>query len=379
MIRWQSSRFAKILSRFAGTLRELRAEVRRRLRVVHRAPGSRLIVPFGSLLTLEPVCCACGAPCSSSRPPARAPRVAFGPLPALEIPTCPACTSNAVAHSRFELVTALGAVVFSSTALIALFVARPWAAWPWAVLCAAAASALALLLRLARRRVPLGTTAWHAAVARWIGRSSEGAVLESPSDSLRAQLVAQGCSARFDVVVERDAFALGLCSAGCSLALAPLLWFHAHPHLRILNLGETPVEVAIDGRVAAELPPVWTEAPNVGARVRVPIGWRSFVTRNKGGEVLDRSRAWLPSDAPALYAPRPASHCLWIEQRAYGATPAPIPSVVRLSTGSPLHVLPLRVDAWFQANPAPATDARLFSGGVRRALRFGPCAVAPSP
>ncbi len=379
MGRWQSSRFARILSRFAGKLRELRAEMRRRLRIVHRAQGSRLVVPFGTALALEPACCACGAPCASSRPPSRALRVAFGPLPALEIPTCPACASSAVAHSRFELLTALGAVVFSLSALVALFVASPWASWPWAVLCAAAASALALLLRLVRRRAPLGATGWHAAVARWVARSSDGAVLESPSDFLRAQFVAQGCSDRSAIVVERDAIALGLCGVGCSLALAPLLWFHAHPHLRIVNLGETSVEVAIDGRVAAELPPVWTEAANVGAKLRVPIGWRAFVTRSKDGEVLDRSRAWLPSDAPALYAPRSASHCLWIEQRAYGATAAPIPSVVRLSADSPFHAMPLRVDAWFQANPAPATDARLFSGGVRRALRFGPCASAPSP
>lgn len=376
---WQRGRLANALRRAVAALRAGMAEGRRRLRMVHRAPGARFLVPFNDPPAFDPCCCSCGAPATRSLAPARSLLVAFGPLPALELPACDACAAAMRAHKRFEWGAAAGAASFALAACVVSLALLPWAPWPFAPLAAVLGASLAPLLRLVRAPVALGSIPWRAAAARWVSRTPEGAVLESPSDLLSWSLRAAAPVPQPATVVEREGALALLVAAAMTFVVAPVFWVHTHPRVRILNVGIDSVEVSIDGRSLGPLPPVWTEVPNAGIERRVPVGWRLFVTRNDAGEIVDRTRAWVPTDAPAVYAPRPAPHCLWIEQRAYGASQQPLPAKLPLGTATPFHVLPLRVDAWFQPNPVPASDGRLFSGGIRRALRFGSCPDVSSP
>jgi len=347
--------------------------------MVHRAPGARVLVPFNAAPALDPTCCACGATSSRTLSPARSLRVAFGPLPPLDLPACETCVAAARSHAHFEWGVAAGAASFALAACVVSLAVWPWAPWPVALLAALLGASLAPLLRLVRPPAHIGLIPWRGAAARWVARTTEGAVLESPSEWIACSLRKAGLVPQPATAVEREGGRAALVAAAMTLLVAPAFWRHTHPLVRVLNVGIDSVEVSVDGRPLGWLPPVWTEVPNAGIDRRMPLGWRSFVTRNEAGEILDRTRAWVPSDTPALYAPRPAPRCFWIEQRAYGASSQPLPATVPLSTSSPFHVLPLRVDAWFQPNPVPASDGRLFSGGIRRALRFGPCPSAPGP
>lgn len=265
-------------------------------------------------------------------------------------------------------------------ACLAVFGLRPWAAWPWLSLAAALGCACAVLARVLRPVVLVGDTGFKGVPAQWVSREGDEWTLVTTSAALGEAVRDSGASRRQEACLaeERDARALFVAGA-LAVLLAPVLWRELHPEVRVINLGPRPLQVWIDGRWAGLVEPTWSEAPNIGLIVRAPMGGRSFEGRDETGERVDFVRGWLALRDPMIYAPAHEPYCLWIEQRTYGTTVPQRPSVLKLPAQETLIRLPVGVDAWFQPNPAATSRDRWFSGGTRRALRFGPCASAPAP
>lgn len=305
-----------------------------------------------------------------------------GALPELQLPLCDRCALAVRNHGIVEAVIASVGAILGVAGAALCFSLRPWLGWPWLSVSCAVFATLALGLRLLRARACIGETGWQGPPARWTRRVDGTAELETPSVRLRDTLLAatvgppqiERC-----IVKERDGRTLGLVVAFLVAVVAPALWTRLHPVIRVINLGARPISVVVDGRVVGFLPPSWTEAPNGGLSPRVPIGWRLFEARDDQGERVDHTRGWIPGDSPVLYAPAHEPFCVWIEQRAYGKAAAPRPAVLRLPSDQSLYELPGAVDSWFQPNPASTSGDRWFSGGIRRALRHGPCLAAPRP
>jgi hypothetical protein len=262
-----------------------------------------------------------------------------------------------------------------------LFALRPWSGWPLMSAAAAAGALLAVAVRLLRAARPLPLAGWLGVPARWRRRRAGAVELETPCAALISALqheLGPEVPVRAVVATERDAGAILLLAALLAAVVAPVAWLELHPVVRILNLGTGPLRVVIDGREAGSVAASWTEAPNAGLRIRVPAGERRFEAFDRD-ERVDVVRGEVHRDRPVVYAPAHQPFCLWIEQRAYGNEPPPRPAVLRLPPEQTLYTLPVRVDGWFQPNPAANARDRFFSGGIRRALRHGRCSPLSSP
>jgi hypothetical protein len=350
-------------------------EMRDRMRLTRTVAGTHFTLdPNGEPLRVSS-CCGCGGLAVRALSPSRALRASWGQPPHVYLALCEACDATARRHTRFEWTVALAGAACAALSCTLAFLLAPWSAWPWLSVASALGCVTALLARLLRAPAFIGNTGWKGVPARWEARIGDRWVLATPSPVIRAALQAEQ---QESAVTERDGRAL-LLALVLSVCVAPVAWRSLHPEVRIINLGPRLVRVFIDGRSLGVLPPTWSEAPNIGIVIRVPVGNRAFEARDEAGARVDFVRAWLAHDVPVVYAPAHAPFCLWVEQRSYGATPAAGPSVLKLPPDETLLRLPFDLDAWFQPNPAGISRDRWFSGGLRRTLRFGPCSPAASP
>jgi hypothetical protein len=223
-------------------------------------------------------------------------------------------------------VTALGVVLGLSAAAV-LPLLLPWrgAALLTALVVGSSLLPFAALAQAARRRgVPLGSLAWLACAVALL----------------------------------------------CGLALLPL-WNIYRGRVRVLNHGDEPFALWVDGRRAARVEPSSGESALAGVELAVPAGTRDFrLTSELDGRELFRTREHVSGGSPHLFAPLSAGYCFFIERRGYGdARHEPLTSEP-LEGATPFWVLPDGI-AWFTPNPEPGPFET--SGGTLSCLRQRRC------
>ncbi|HVU00616.1 MAG TPA: hypothetical protein VHE30_02655 [Polyangiaceae bacterium] len=325
--------------------------------VVVRVSPERVVVP--------PECACCGAP----GPRTRRERRADGR--SLLVPLCTTCHAHASREDSRLLAVGIASLLLAGTALagLPLLVAPPLAVYLLVVLLAGLVPAV--VLSFARRPAEPGhASSGRAVFFRWDGAlvcRSEGWGRRLAALSSAA---AERSSGRVRDPVSSPVFAAVL---GVVVALGVPLYFRLFPEVRIVNVGDTRLEIRVDGALRATVGPTSAESPNAGVVIRVPSGRRRLVALDPMGVVRDSSSVLVTPGALHLYAPASAGTCFRIETTGYGrASRGAVPEAEDLRGTPRFWAIPGDVDYWFRPPPAPADDDR-SSGGLLRALRQVPC------
>jgi hypothetical protein len=159
-------------------------------------------------------------------------------------------------------------------------------------------------------------------------------------------------------------------AVGSALATVPLFQLY-RGEVRVLNHGEQPFIVLVDGRRVARVEPSSGESALAGAELTVPAGEREWsVLAVSDGSVLFRARERVEGGKPHLFAPQSAGYCFRIERRSYGEGASAHTDVVPLEGENPFWVLPEGIN-WFVPNPEPGPLRT--SGGTLACLRQRRC------
>jgi hypothetical protein len=155
-----------------------------------------------------------------------------------------------------------------------------------------------------------------------------------------------------------------------AFALVPLFNLY-RGEIRVLNHGDQPFAVFIDGRRVARVEPSSGESALAGVELTVPAGERElYVRAESDGRELFRARELVEGGSPHLFAPLSAGYCFSIERRGYGdATDQPL-DVLPLEGDNPFWQLPDGI-SWFTPNPEPGPLRT--SGGTLSCLRQKRC------
>lgn len=172
---------------------------------------------------------------------------------------------------------------------------------------------------------------------------------------------------------EEQGVPLGTVAAAVTLVpmllLVPLFGAY-RGQLRVLNHGEEPFYLWVDGKRVARVEPSSGESALAGVELTVPAGERELsVRRTRDGVVLFHARELLEGGSPHLFAPLSDGYCFTIEQRAYGDDSGK-PQSQPLEGANPFWVLPEGI-AFFTPNPEPG--AVPTSGGRLTCLRQTRC------
>lgn len=173
---------------------------------------------------------------------------------------------------------------------------------------------------------------------------------------------------------------LGWLAAGVAslsaLALLPL-WSLYRGHLRVLNLGDEPIILAIDGRSLGRIEPSSGESARAGLELTVPAGLRHLrVTSALDGRELMAITRLVQGGSPHLFAPLSTGYCFSIERRRYGGDERAEPVESEPLVGeTPFWVLPDGI-SWFTPNPEPGPLET--SGGTLSCLRQKRCSADSS-
>lgn len=140
--------------------------------------------------------------------------------------------------------------------------------------------------------------------------------------------------------------------------------------LRVLNHGDVPFALLIDGRRVARVEPSSGESALAGVELVVPAGEHELrVLSERDGRELFAAREVLAGGRPHLFAPQSAGYCFSIERRGYGDAASEIESEA-LAGSNPFWVLPDGI-SWFRPNPEPS--GLQTSGGTLSCLRQKRC------
>lgn len=175
---------------------------------------------------------------------------------------------------------------------------------------------------------------------------------------------------------------LGLAVALLSaLGLVPL-WGLYRGQVRVLNLGDEPFSLWVDGRRLARVEPSSGESARAGIELVLPAGERQLrVLSELDGRPLFDAPARVHGGSPHLFVPLSGGYCFYVEQRSYGAADDPASEeaaqaeIEQLPTDRSFWVLPdgIRV---FTPNPEPGPLKT--SGGTLASLRQRRCGAAPA-
>lgn len=156
-----------------------------------------------------------------------------------------------------------------------------------------------------------------------------------------------------------------------ALATVPLFTLY-RGQVRIMNHGEEPFALWVDGKRVARVEPSSGESALAGAWATLPAGERDLrVVGESSGQELFRARELVRGGTPHLFAPQSAGYCFTIERRGYGsAKDQPLDSVP-LDGANPFWALPDGI-AWF--TPNPESGPIQTSGGTLSCLRQKRCA-----
>jgi hypothetical protein len=149
------------------------------------------------------------------------------------------------------------------------------------------------------------------------------------------------------------------------------------PTVRIVNLGDTRLEVRADSRRVAVVEPTSSETPAAVAIAWLPAGHRRLTAHGSDGDEIDAREVVVEAGAQHLYAPRSEGWCFWLETTGYGRSGEP-PRIEPLEAARHFWVLREPVDRWFVPSP-PASDDLRSSGGRLTAARLADCREAPPP
>jgi hypothetical protein len=139
----------------------------------------------------------------------------------------------------------------------------------------------------------------------------------------------------------------------------------------VLNHGDEPFALWVDGRRLARVEPSSGESALAGVELAVPAGWRELrVSSELDGRELSRVRAHVAGGSQHLFAPLSSQYCFSIERRGYGDAKGEPLSSEPLAGADPFWVLPDGV-AWFTPNPEPGPLET--SGGTLSCLRQRRC------
>lgn len=162
------------------------------------------------------------------------------------------------------------------------------------------------------------------------------------------------------------ALTVGLAPA---LALVPLFDLY-RGEVRVLNHGDEPFTLWVDGRRVARVEPSSGESALAGVELTVPSGRRELLGRAASDRrELFRVNAQVVGGSPHLFAPLSGEYCFSIEERGYGDASGK-PRTLPLSRESSFWQLPDGI-AWFTPNPEPARVAT--SGGMLSCVRQKRC------
>lgn len=155
------------------------------------------------------------------------------------------------------------------------------------------------------------------------------------------------------------------------------VYYRAHfPSVRVVNLTDTRLSIAVDGRVRANVPPTSAESTGAGIELRVAAGQRLFSAVDESGRDVDSAQVVVRSGVQHLYAPASATYCFWVETTGYGRSKGLGTEVRPLRGPGRFWVLEDAIDLWFSPLPDADFDER-STGGYLRAVRQAPCETAP--
>jgi hypothetical protein len=144
-----------------------------------------------------------------------------------------------------------------------------------------------------------------------------------------------------------------------------------HPALRILNLSDRTLTIAIDGKPVFTLPATSLESPRAGAELQLSLGKHQLVALDSQGSVVAQRVAQIVAGRTHLYAPLSAGSCFSIETTRYGRAGVEM-SRHDLGGDTDFWVLSQSVDLWLTPAPESSAGSR-WSGGTLTALRHHPC------
>lgn len=181
----------------------------------------------------------------------------------------------------------------------------------------------------------------------------------------------RGSSAEARAQISRLATVAGAVALLSGLAVLPLFNLY-RGQVRVLNHGEEPFVLWVDGKRNARVEPSSGESALAGAWLTLPAGERELrVVGESSGRELFRARERLEGGSPHLFAPLSAGYCFTIERRAYGDAQGAPEEAVPLDGSNPFWVLPDGI-SWFAPNPEPGPLQT--SGGTLSCLRQRRCA-----
>lgn len=302
-------------------------------------------------------------------------------VPAISLPACAAC------HARLRRSVLVDVARGGSEAAVAvLLMGACMLVWPWVpAFVVACVSTLGAALAWLAWRLVLARARWQRRLDRdppavWVSAGRAGACLEVCSSRLADVLTAQ---AGVQPYRGRSKAVVGVWQAVGLLAAATILpwataeaWFAT---VRVVHVSPTPLEIFVDGRSFGVVVGVEGEDSSAVREIRVPRGTRTFEARALNGTTVNRTTAVVGEGAAQIYIAFRGQQCFWVEQRAYGQASRQSLRVLPLGGRGAFVTLSDPVDSWFEANPEPSSDGHRFSGGIRGAVRHGPCASSPVP
>jgi hypothetical protein len=155
-----------------------------------------------------------------------------------------------------------------------------------------------------------------------------------------------------------------------AVAVVPLFNLY-RGQVRVLNHGEEPFTLWVDGKRLARVEPSSGESALAGAWLTLPAGERELrVVGESSHRELFSARELVQGGSPHLFAPQSAGYCFTIESRGYGDARAAAEEGVPLDGSNPFWVLPEGI-SWFTPNPEPGPLQT--SGGTLSCLRQKRC------
>jgi hypothetical protein len=163
-----------------------------------------------------------------------------------------------------------------------------------------------------------------------------------------------------------------------SCAVLPIYYRVHFPSVRVVNLTDGRLEIVVDGRARASVPPTSAESTGAGVELRVPAGQRVFSAVDASGRVVDTAAVSVSAGGQHLYAPASDPYCFWVETTGYGKSRDAGTEMQPLRGPSRFWALRDAIDLWFSPLPDADGDDR-STGGYLRAIRQAPCEAAPAP
>jgi hypothetical protein len=155
------------------------------------------------------------------------------------------------------------------------------------------------------------------------------------------------------------------------------VYYRVHfPSVRVVNLTDARLEIVVDGRSRATVPPTSAESTGAGVELRVAAGRRVLSAVDGAGRIVDTSSVSIRSGGQHLYAPASNAYCFWVETTGYGRSRGTGTEVRPLRGPGRFWALSDSIDLWFSPLPDADFDDR-STGGYLRAIRQARCDAAP--